>query len=218
MKKPILIALLTLLTTSSSFAVNLLVNPGAEDSLNGWTRTSGNPATILYGTSGGFPTLSNPGPTDRGLSFFDGGNTASASIYQSVDLSFLDWSEETYSYTASGWFGGYDIQEDNAQMYLNFFDSDDQLLGGFTVGPISATDRSNSTGLLFSSVIEAVPFDSSYVDVGLLFSRASGTHNDGYADNLSLEISAVPEPSVTALFIGFGTLVFALVRRRLGKS
>src|ERR1700747_2261202 len=114
---------------------NLLVNPGAEAgdpsltgyssvSVPGWTVT-GTPTVVRYSTVAGCPSpLSVPappfpgilqfprygdGPFDGGAQFFGGGNVATATLSQTVDLSgaAAQIDTGTVSYTLSGWLGGF---------------------------------------------------------------------------------------------------------------
>ena len=56
------------------------------DSIPGWT-INGNFTVATYGASGGFPTVADPGPADRGNAFFSGGpNNTASSISQSISL------------------------------------------------------------------------------------------------------------------------------------
>ncbi len=54
-------------------------------------------------------------------------------------------------------------------------------------GP-SAADRGNQTGLFFRTVAGSLPSGTRMLELELQFRRADGTSNDGYADELSLEL------------------------------
>jgi hypothetical protein len=49
--------------------------------------------------------------------------------------------------------------------------------------------RNNKTGLFSASAKGSVPVGTRYIQAYLNMTRANGTYNDGYADNLSLVLS-----------------------------
>src|SRR6476661_8365174 len=70
---------------------NLVINGDAESAPGssagnvvvaapGWT-TSGEANVVAYGTRGGYPTATDPGPAQRGASFFSGGPNDSRSTF-----------------------------------------------------------------------------------------------------------------------------------------
>lgn len=56
------------------------------------------------------------------------------------------------------------------------------------LGPVKAADRGGATGLVFRTASGFVPAGTRTIEVEVLFRRASGTNNDGCADNLSLTL------------------------------
>ncbi len=194
---------------------NLILNGGAElgaASQNGDTlvsvpdwATSGNFTVVAYGavdSIGAFPTLSGPGPVDRGSSFFSGGpNNSSSDAKQIIDLSayaqLIDSS--AVNFTVSGYFGGYLDQDDNATLMVNFLSGADATVGNSSVGGVSATDRNDDTGLLFRATTGQVPVGTRAIELTLQMTQETPDYNDGYADNLSLVLTQVPEPSVFAV-------------------
>ena len=55
-----------------------------------------------------------------------------------------------------------------------------------TIGPVSASDRKNQTGLLPRSTSGTVPSGARFALVTLQTNLAAGSLSDGYADELSL--------------------------------
>jgi len=55
-----------------------------------------------------------------------------------------------------------------------------------TIGPVTASDRENQTGLLERSTTGTVPASARYALVTLTNTLIAGSLSDGYSDNLSL--------------------------------
>lgn len=185
--------------------LNLLVNgdaergPGTMDGtvvvtdIPGWT-TTGELNVIEYGTSGGYPLSTDPGPDNRGKNFFGGGpndNDAVSTATQTIDVSSVVLALESgnVSYVLTGWLGGYSSQEDNAVLTIQFEDGSGQALGQAQIGPVAAEDRQGATGLLQRTANGKVPKGTRKIVVTLTITRTEGTANDGYADNLSLTLA-----------------------------
>jgi hypothetical protein len=215
----ILITALSLTTArASSLLTNLVVNPGAEAGFDGWS-VSGATRVIAYTQSGtGHPTVSSPGPEDRGLSFFEGGVGGFSSISQMIDLSFLNWEgSNTFEFIISGWMGGWANQSDRAEIAISFFSINSASLGTFTLGPVTAADRGEETGLWYRELVSELPAGSAFAAFMVNFTRGQGDTNDGYADNFSFII--IPEPSTTALLIGaLASATLTLRKRRINGS
>ncbi len=168
---------------------NLITNPGAESGLNGWTTLEGQAAVITYGASG-YPTSTGPGPTDRGTSFFGGGSVARTRLQQNIALPLLsDVDAGRARFSFSGWLGGYAAQDDGVRLSVEFLDSAQLPLGVVVLGPVTASERGNNTGLYQRTANGTVPPGSRSARVLLLFTRTGGTSNDGYADSISLSVS-----------------------------
>lgn len=185
--------------TLSTAGANLIVNPGGDAgpggtggptaSIPGWTHLEGGAAVIAYGTSG-YPNASSPGPADRGANFLGGGTSARSRLGQSVTLpetAAID--AGTARYDAAAWLGGYADQNDTAQLSVAFRNAAGQTLATVVLGPVTAAQRGNTTGLLSRTATGTVPPLSRTAQVELLFVRAGGTSNDGYADALSLTVT-----------------------------
>jgi hypothetical protein len=180
---------------------NLIVNgdaeagPGGDGSTvepaPGWT-TTGNFNVIQYGQDD-YVAPTDPGPPDRGNNFFAGGpndplSTASQSVNVSGSAAPIDGGKAGFQ--LSGWLGGWDDQEDNAVLTATFKGISGQVLGSASVGPVSAEERHNQTGLLQRSANGVVPKGTRSVDLLLVLTREAGANNDGYADNLSLALGS----------------------------
>lgn len=175
--------------------VNLISNGDAETgtggageptpTLPGWQTLEGAPAIIKYTAGGGYPTLADPGPADRGAQFLGGGTSPRTRLTQTVAL------PAGTVFRLSGWLGGYAAQEDGARLSVEFLNAGGYPLGVAVLGPVTAKERGFRTGLIEQSTTGPVPAASTHARVTLLLTRAGGgTSNDGYADNLSLTVGA----------------------------
>lgn len=200
-------ALLAVLGPASAVtsAPNLIKNPEAESgrgsgdgstvAVPDWTLPPGGTFTaVKYGATGGFPTASDPGPQKRGANFFAGGPASSiARADQTISLaSYTGIIASGATYKLAAWLGGFAGQDDNTTVTIAWEKASGTLLGAVMIGPVSAADRHNVTGLLFRAKKGTVPHGTTKAVVNVEMSRAAGSYNDGYADNLSLTI--VPTP------------------------
>ncbi|HCT77043.1 MAG TPA: hypothetical protein DGT23_10730, partial [Micromonosporaceae bacterium] len=180
----------SLTLTLSTGGTNLVTNPGAENGLTGWSTLEGAPTVIVYG-SNGYPTLTGPGPADRGSRFFSGGTVARSRLAQDVTLpnpSQIDMGGTRYDVKA--WLGGWTSQNDRAQLTVVFRSATGQALSTIVLGPVTAADRNNVTGLFQRAATGTVPVGSRTARLELLFTRAGGNANDGYADAVSLVLTS----------------------------
>jgi alpha-L-arabinofuranosidase len=192
------------------YSTNILVNGNAEAGPNsptgapvsvpGWTPSSAF-TVVPYGAMGGFPQPGDPGPPNRGIQFFAGGNAASSTATQDIDLSAnaADINAGIVRYNLSGWLGGYLTDGDNAQVTITFFDNANNVLGTAAIGPITPANRNNATGLFYTQSKGPMPVNTSRIHVVLTMTRTNGTFDDGYADNLSLILSLPSAILVTNL-------------------
>ena len=187
-------------TLLSSPGANLLVNGNAEAGtfsatgaavfVPGWTTSSA--FTVVdykpAGDSSGFPKITDPGPGDRGHQFFAGGNAATSTATQTIDVSANAAAIDTGNAVIdlSGWLGGFGTDGDNALVSVAFFNGGTNLGGGGSIGPVLNTDRGNVTALLFRSQTIPVLPNTRQLVVTLTMNRSANTFNDGYADRLSL--------------------------------
>jgi hypothetical protein len=184
----------------AKFNTNLIVNGDAEAGqgatndgntlvdIPNWTR-QGNFQVVQYGASGGFMDASSPGPKDRGKNYFTGGpDSETSSASQTIDVSALasEIAQSGVTFTLAGYLGGYADQHDHAELSARFYDKDGKDLKDVEVGPVTAEQRKNVTGLLPVSIDGAVPAGTQSVVVYVKTVRTDGSYNDGSADNLSL--------------------------------
>ena len=206
---------------------NLLVNPGAEfgdPSLSGYTsvtmpgwKVTGTPTVIeygaprrlpgLFGTKGitvpaflGFPSAKSA-PTGGGDQFFGGGNVATSTLTQTVDLSGADTAIDTgtVSFVLSGALGGNFLDPSRATVTVNFLDANNAYLGSAEIGPVTVIDRLFQTGLKERETSGLIPAGTRTAQVVLTLTDKNptfGNYNNAYADNLSFTVGTdVPPPA-----------------------
>ena len=182
---------------------NLIVNGDAEAGISippgnsvafdipGWVRTA-NFTTNTYVDSGEV-SLKDPGPADRGKFLFLGGpENEASSAFQDIDISPLAAQVDSGSvrFAFGGWVGGYSSQEDFLVLTTKFLDWAGNTLGWSQLGPVSATDRSNITAILQKAANGAVPAGTRQIQVRMDSTQRGGLYNDGFADSLTLVLSA----------------------------
>lgn len=187
--------------------MNLVVNGDAESgpggsaepvtNVTGWDIREGAPALIAYSVGGGYPTPSDPGPAGRGSRFFSGGNSPRTALVQDIALpakgatgrSAVDAGRVRY--TLAGWLGGYATQEDGARLSVEFRDAKGTPVVLSVLGPVTAAERLSRTALVERTASATVPPGARTARVLLVFTRSGGgTSNDGYADAVSLTLTA----------------------------
>ncbi|MFF8608503.1 phosphoesterase [Streptomyces sp. NPDC015346] len=180
--------------------MNLVVNGDAESgpggssqpvgSLVGWKIAEGAPALIAYSLGGGYPGPKDPGPALRGSRFFSGGNSPKTVLVQDVVLPTDGIDTGNVRYEIVGWLGGYATQEDGVRLSVEFRNAKGTPLALSVLGPVTAGERGNRTGLFERRESAAVPPGARVARVRLVFTRTgSGTSNDGYADGISLTLT-----------------------------
>lgn len=189
---------------ATAYGTNLIVNGAAEAEapsatgfevvpvITGWTRT-GNLTIVPWSGVGDFPDNADPGPAIRGAGFFAGGpSNASSQMLQSIDVSDLAGAIDAggVNYSLVGYLGGFATQGDNATLHLTFRDAVAAAVGSTAIGPVTATDRGSSTGLLRRSQAGVVPVGTRSLELRLACARLVGSYNDGYADSLTLVLTS----------------------------
>jgi Phosphoesterase family len=231
---------------------NLLVNPGAEvgdPSLSGyssvtvpgWTVT-GTPTVIGYGTLRRIPwPLPNPGPTapaflgfpaaneappGSGQQYFGGGNVATSTLTQTVDLSAAasDIDAGTVPYALSASLGGFILDPSAASVRVDFLDENNLYLGSAQLPPVTLLDRGLfQTELLQREVSGTIPEGTRSARVVVTFTDrnlAAGNYNNAYADNVSFTVgaalSAPPPPAPPVSTVGSLDHVFIVYMENKG--
>ncbi|MFB2876004.1 hypothetical protein [Floridanema aerugineum] len=184
----------------------------AIPAIPGWVPT-GNFSVLCYGATGfqfvnpfgqtvqvsGLPDATMPGPSDRGTGlFFGGGDRASSSASQLIDLtdlaSVIDAGQGFFDLSA--WLGGYTTDADSPSLNVSFLSDTNQSLGNVSLTAPTATERNNQTGLFLKSLNGFLPVGTRQARVQLDMNYVRGRVNDAYADNLSLVVNKVPDPSM----------------------
>jgi hypothetical protein len=183
---------------------NLAQDPGGEAAAGapdsngvvpplGWAVT-GDFTAVQYGAAGGFPTAANSASINGGANFFGGGNVATSTGTQTVNVSA--WSATidagTEGASLSGDLGGYSTQDDNMVVTATYLGASGASLGSLTIGPVTEGQRGGQTTLLPQSATGAVPAGTRSIRVVMTSTRLEGTYNDGYGDNISLTLASTP--------------------------
>ncbi|NEU72318.1 PEP-CTERM sorting domain-containing protein [Hassallia byssoidea VB512170] len=178
-----------------------------------FTTPSGQPVSV-----GGLPDATSPGPVNRGKNlFYGGGDRGSSSASQLINVadiaSIIDKGKGAFN--LSGWLGGYTTDLDSAQLDISFLGQDNKSLGKASIISYTPEQRNNQTGLFFQSNKGVVPVGTKSINVVLNANYVRGRVNDAYADNLSLVVTKVPEPSSGFFLIGTcSVMVWGLRRKR----
>ncbi|WP_052441483.1 RICIN domain-containing protein [Streptacidiphilus anmyonensis] len=198
---------------AATASANLLLNGDAETSqcspggweettVPGWQIASGDPVINCYGVPTG-ASATTPGPSARGGAYFQGGARGASRLSQTTDLSSAGGAVDsgTVHATLSGWLGGVGSDGDAATVTITYRDASGSSLGTASIGPVSATDRADTTEFLQRSSTTTVPAGTRSVVTTVDFSLTSGTNSEAMADDLSLTLDAsvtVPTLAVPA--------------------
>ena len=181
---------------------NVIKNPGAESGpgatsdtavvpIPRWT-TAGGFTAVRYGAGfagGGGSFLA--APRGGGKNFFAGGpERAVATATQRINVAGSAGAIDAGKVTArlSALIGGYLDRADNGRVSATFLSAAGNALGRLTIGPVTASDRGNKTGLLPRSGTLRVPKKTRSINVVLTARRLVGSYSDAYFDNISLRL------------------------------
>ena len=197
---------------AAAFGHNLVFNGDAEYSRGfnanstqqyaaGWDDPGpGGVTTSNYLAGDGFPSPTDPGPADRGDNFFSGGLNLTSTMTQRVDVSNLASriDDASVDFVLSAWLGGYLAQNDNATVIAHFLNGAGSEISAVPLAPVTAADRGNATGLLYREQFGAMPALTRFVNIELTATRSTG-ENDGYADNISFELTLLGDLDLNAV-------------------
>ena len=153
-----------------------------------WT-TTGEFTQVLFGASGGFPTVADSKAIKGGKAFFAGGNVAISTATQtaSVPTSWLSQVQRgRVKAVLFARLGGYGGQQDNATVVAHFLDSGGVELKTLQIGPVTVSARSGLTKFLPRTATVAVPAQTQGITIVITSTRVDGKYNDAYVDNVSL--------------------------------
>lgn len=170
---------------------NLLMNPGAEDSLEFWTQTQGvSAAVVAFDCNGIEPNSGERYFAVGGLCEF---SDVAGILSQDIDVSAYADSIAQGNFMA--YFGGYLSNwngDDIPEMRLHFLDGADGILA------TSATLTSTQNSWTLLEGIETIPMGTAVIRVELEGTQVAGSFNDSYFDDLfmivgSEDVISVPE-------------------------
>lgn len=149
---------------------------------------------MKYGSSGGFPTSTSPGPANRGANFFAGGpDTDNDVAVQTISLSayVTPIKAGTASFKLTAWLGGSGSLNDSGFVELDRKKANGELTGtSATLGPVTAAQRDDITGLLKLTVKGTIPKAArqAYVQLSIFSASSDPSYDYGFADDLKLVI------------------------------
>ena len=254
-----------LTATSLVESPNLLVNPGAElgdpslsgfsaVTIPGWALT-GTPTVIEYGTPRnlwpigtsfkmpdlpsflGVPTAGS-GPADGGNQFFGGGDIATGTLTQTVDLrgAAAEIDQGATTYNLSAWLGGFLFDRSGSSVKVSFLDENQTYLGDAKLNRVGPLERWFQTGFKQRSTAGTLPTgtryaqvvvtleDRNFVTLGIpwLLGGVDFDYNNAYADNISFTIGAAlpapPDPTPPVSAVGELDHVFMVYMENKGYN
>ncbi|MEJ0046428.1 MAG: alkaline phosphatase family protein [Rhodospirillales bacterium] len=166
----------------------------AVTTVPGWTVIEGSPSILCYAGA----QLDTPKGTRPGSGFLADGPYGDSALLQTIDVSAAasEIDAGTVGYKLQGLLGGWSTYDGQAVVTAAFLDGNGNPLGDAAqIGGVTAQVRHDVSELLRRSATGAVPAGTRRIAVTLRFIDTAATFNDGFADNLSLTISAkVPHP------------------------
>ncbi|CAF3833806.1 unnamed protein product [Rotaria sordida] len=183
------------------YGVNLLMNEDGETGPCALSTTVTPPTLwsyvdiitqITYNNSDyGALTPTTPGPSNRGNCYFCGMSSPITTMSQSIDLSpyMTAIDSGNVSFHLSAWLGGWTNQNDSAEVSVDFLNYAYQSVGHrTTLGPVLAADRDFTTSLIFRQTSGTILINTRYMTVIITLTWYAGGDNDGYIDNISVEL------------------------------
>jgi glycerophosphoryl diester phosphodiesterase len=222
----------------AALGVNVIINPGAETymddyhvpttaalPMSGVLETRDRELTgwndVVEATNAPYGGLNMPtaaqypqGTFGKNL-FISGIISGRRWMEQTIDLGGLETEIDAgmIEYSLSAWLGGYGAYDNYTALTAIFLDEDAHELASAQLSTQEHEDWDSTTGMVYLDDSGAVPLGSRSVEVRLSFERLTGGITNGMADNLSLVLTQVPEPS-TWVQLGIGGLAFLFLRRK----
>ncbi len=113
--------------------------------------------------------------------------------YQTINLDkySLAIDQNKVSYNFSAWVGGWEKQEDDAFLWVNFYNSYGVIITNATISAVTVADRMGVSQLLYRQVTGMVPVNTRSVrlSVGMI---GTTYNNDASVDNISLKLKYIP--------------------------
>lgn len=186
---------------------------------SGWEDRDGDGMSVMrYAALSTQPTQS---PAGRGDNFFIGGIIGESTMSQRIDLSEIGplIASGRVAYDLSGWLGGWGNQDDHSDLLLRFLDdAGDEISQVLLQGPLAA-ERKNVTTFARREAEGTLPTGTRAVEVALRASRpGTSGDNDGFADNISLILSAIGKPGDLSGDLAVGSDDLDIVRANWGRS
>jgi hypothetical protein len=194
--------------TAANLDTNLIVNPGFENVDFGTTGNYAAPLIMEWGGLGftlshdgnsGIPGYADGGALAGGGSWYfypgsSGGGGApheslATAITQSIDVSTgasaTQIAAGTAKFTLSGFFSGYQTQQDHGVVQVDFLNNLSAVIGTGQVTP-GAVDLEGWTQLTAAG---SIPVGTAMVKVSAWGNRLAGGFSDGYMDNVDFRVT-----------------------------
>ena len=170
-------------TSLSIYSSNLLINPGAENDVTGWTQVAGSFESILSGECAGNNAYS-------GSKLFAVGGVCDPNAYGEgyQDINLDSYASMIDQDSVIVFFGGYlsDYSgSDIPAFQLEFYNASNTLLGS----TISYENQTSQWSYVFDNV--SVPATTRKIRMILTGTRNAGTDNDSYFDDLFVRIKPI---------------------------
>lgn len=196
-----------------AFAAERLINGDAEaGDTTGWSSSG-----INVIDSDNAATLGLPSGMSLGSHAFTGGTGAAAQTLSQIvsvadQITSIDAGAAVYDFSILLQSRRLGTALDEAKGELRFLNGSGELLDN-----LSFADRSAASGIYdwdWVKLSGAVPLFTRSIEVRLIATRNGGSSSDGFFDNASLTVSAVPEPETYVLMLS-GLCVLGYAARRV---
>jgi len=177
-------------TAPSNITSNLLLNGNAENGTNSWT---GDIEVLTTNQCGSVPTF-------EGTNFFAVGGVCvneqtTGFANQNIDVTTYSNQIDSGNYMIeiSGYLRSYAIDNDLPEMYVEFLDDNDVILGN------TNTISNNLPEWSLKTLYETIPIGTRTVKTILKGNRITGSDNDSYFDALSIKLVELDCPTLGIL-------------------